>query len=156
MGILIADLQEYKKGYKKNYEAYYSLYIRNEHTRSRRLLLTYSNECGLKYLVLRKWQILSYKDIEKLVTRKDDPRNEIITTHNLEKLIKELGQAGMFRFPTRLKTTKGIPINSDNFHQYCRYEINSESKLYSEEVAFEDVQRKIADWITERIEEGLG
>ena len=156
MAKLVADLREYKRGYKKNYESYKTLYNNNAHSRARKMLLAYSDECGLKYLVLKQWQIINYRDIADLVNNKDNPRNTIIKTHNLEMLMKELGQAGMFRFPTKLKSSRGEAVNTENFHQFCRYEIYAADGLHSEESAFEDVLRNIADWIGERMcEEGV-
>lgn len=56
MAKLIAGLHEYKKGYRNNYESYKTLNSNNHnnaHSRSRKMLLTYCDECGLKYLVLK-------------------------------------------------------------------------------------------------------
>lgn len=151
MAKLIADLREYRKGYEKNYESYKTLYSKNAHSRARKMLLTYSAECGLKYLVLKQWQIIRYEDIVELMNEKEDYRHSIITTHNLEKLIKELGQAGMFCFPSKLKSLRNETVNAENFHQFCRYEISVADGLYREEMAFEDVLRDIAEWIDQRI-----
>ena len=54
--MLIADKRDYRKGYKKHYELYKRLKSNNSDINSRRLLLVYSVECGLKYMLLDKWR----------------------------------------------------------------------------------------------------
>ena len=46
--------------------------------------------------MLDKWHEDNPKNI---INDKDDKRNGVIKTHNLEKILKELGQTGTFRFP---------------------------------------------------------
>ncbi len=53
--MLIADKKDYRKGYKKHYELYKRLKSENSNVNSRRLLLIYCVECGLKYMLLDKW-----------------------------------------------------------------------------------------------------
>ena len=54
-GMLIADQKDYRKGYEKHYQSYKRLKDENADINSRRLLLIYSVECGLKYKLLGKW-----------------------------------------------------------------------------------------------------
>ena len=53
--MLIADKRDYRRGYEKHYQSYKRLKSQNADINSRRLLLVYSVECGLKYKLLDKW-----------------------------------------------------------------------------------------------------
>ena len=61
--MLIADKRDYRNGYKKHYGLYKRLYKENADINSRRLLLAYSVECGLKYMLLDKWHEENPKNI---------------------------------------------------------------------------------------------
>lgn len=145
--MILADKRDYKCGYNKHYAAYKQLYIDNATIRSRRLLLIYSVECGLKYLLLDKWNEDSPVSI---IRDNNDTRHYIIRTHNLEKILKELGQAGTFSFP-QLKTNHGDTVVSDNFHELCRYGINIQEVDRSKEEKYEEELKKLAEWINERM-----
>lgn len=98
--MLIADKRDYRKGYEKHYQSYKRLKGENADIYSRRLLLVYSVECGLKYKLLDKWNV---ENPQKILESADDKKVKILKSHNLEKILKELGQQGNFIFP-RLKT----------------------------------------------------
>ena len=51
-----ADRNDYRRGYRKHYQAYKFLSKTNDCSISRRLLLVYSVECGLKYRLLEQWR----------------------------------------------------------------------------------------------------
>ena len=48
-----ADRNDYRRGYRKHYQAYKFLSKTNDCSISRRLLLVYCVECGLKYRLLK-------------------------------------------------------------------------------------------------------
>ena len=118
--MILADKRDYRQGYKKHYSAYYKLMETNASINSKRLLLSYCVECGLKYL----------------------------QSHNLEKILKELGQLGTFKFP-QLITAHQDSITSENYHQLCRYCIRVKDKDRVKEDKYEIELKKIADWIEE-------
>lgn len=91
--MLIADKRDYRNGYKKHYGLYKRLYKENADINSRRLLLAYSVECGLKYMLLDKWHEENPKNI---LEGADEKKKTILKSHNLEKILKELGQQGNF------------------------------------------------------------
>ena len=61
--MLVADKKDYRRGYKKHYQLYKRLREGNSNVNSRRLLLIYSVECGLKYMLLDKWNEENPKNI---------------------------------------------------------------------------------------------
>lgn len=111
---------------------------------SRCLLLVYSVECGLKCLLLTKWRENSPKEI---LADKNDKRHPIIKSHNLQELLKELGQA-RFRFPQMITIHKDT-VSSAEYHQLCRYgvKVKERDKLGQ----YEQVLGDIAEWIGEEI-----
>lgn len=143
--MILADKRDYKHGYQKHYSAYIKLYNNNTSVISRHLLLVYCVECGLKYLLLDKWHENNPK---KIFDNKEDKRIEIIGSHNLEKILKELGQLGSFKFP-QLKSKHQDNITSDNYHQLCRYGIKIRDGDREKTEKYEEVLRKIAIWIEE-------
>lgn len=149
--MILADKNDLKNGYRKHYSAYKILNSRNSKVViSKRLLLAYSVECGLKYKLLDEWKINSAKQIREIYQNKQHPKHAILGSHDLKKIIKELGQEGNFEFP-RLKTIHSDNINVEEFHQMQRYGIAPDSNNISKTEDFEIVLRKIAEWIEEEI-----
>lgn len=143
--MLIADKRDYRKGYEKHYQSYRRLKGENADINSRRLLLVYSVECGLKYKLLDKW---NEKNPRKILEGTDDKKRDILKSHNLERILKELGQQGNFKFP-RLKTVhKGI-VDPESYHQFYRYCIKTQEKQLDKEEKIEASLNDIACWIKE-------
>ncbi len=143
--MIIADKRDYRKGYKKHYELYKRLQSKNTDVNSRRLLLIYCVECGLKYLLLAKWREESLK---RILQGSDEKKKEIIKSHNLEKLLKELGQQGIFKFPQLATIHKDI-VTSDAYHQLYRYCIELSEKEHAKEEKLEQTLNHVACWIEE-------
>lgn len=143
--MLIADKRDYRKGYKKHYELYKQLKTEHSNVNSRRLLLIYSVECGLKYMLLDKWRI---ENPQKIFESKDEKKKEILKSHNLEKILKELGQQGNFKFP-QLETVHKNYVTSEKYHQLYRYCIRIQDKEREKEEKLEEILKNVACWIEE-------
>lgn len=143
--MLIADKRDYRKGYEKHYQSYKRLRDENADRNSRRLLLVYSVECGLKFKLLDQW---NEKNPQKIFEGKDDRKKNILKSHNLEKILKELGQEGNFKFP-RLTTVHKNIVDADTYHQLYRYCIKTREKQSDMEEKVEDSLNNIACWIKE-------
>ncbi len=145
--MLIADKKDYRRGYKKHYQSYKRLNSDNSDANSRRLLLVYSVECGLKYMLLDKWNEETPK---RIFDSSDDRKKDILKSHNLEKILKELGQQGNFKFP-QLKTIHKDCVVSDTYHQLYRYCIRTHEKQEEKEKSIEETLKRVAYWIEERM-----
>ena len=143
--MLIADKRDYRKGYEKHYQSYKRLKGENADIYSRRLLLVYSVECGLKYKLLDKW---NEQNPQKILEGIDDKKIKILKSHNLEKILKELGQQGNFKFP-RLKTVHRDIVDAESYHQFYRYCINAQENQSGNEEKVEASLNDIACWIRE-------
>jgi hypothetical protein len=142
--MILADRRDYKYGYRKHLAAYQYLERTNKTVQSRCLLLVYSVECGLKCLLLSKWRENNPKDI---LADKSDKRYPIMTSHNLQELLKELEQT-RFRFPQMITVHKNI-VSSAEYHQLCRYGVQVKDNYKMER--YEQVLNDIAEWIGEEI-----
>ena len=143
--MLIADKKDYRRGYKKHYQLYKKLKDDNSDINSRRLLLVYSVECGLKYMLLNKWNEENPKSI---LDSNDDRKKDILKSHNLEKILKELGQQGIFKFP-QLETVHKNRVTSEAYHQIYRYCIRTKERQQDKEKKLEESLNNIACWIEE-------
>lgn len=143
--MLIADKRDYRKGYEKHYQSYKRLKGENADVNSRRLLLAYSVECGLKFKLLDKW---NEENPQKILEGNDVKKKNILKSHNLEKILKELGQQGNFKFP-RLKTVHKNIVDAESYHQLYRYCIKTQEKQSDTEEKVEDSLNDIACWIKE-------
>lgn len=146
MGKIIADKRDYRRGYIKHYNAYQILQKNNDCIKSRRLLLVYCVECGLKYKLLDNWKENNPRTI---MNNDNDARKSILTSHSLRKIIKELGQAGTFCFSKSIETNHGDYVNDENFHQMCRYGITAKNEMNNCECEYEYELVKIAEWLKE-------
>lgn len=112
---LRADQRDYKNAFKKHYHAY-SNWQGTGSNLSRRLILAYCVECGLKYEVMK----------QECLIQTTDAQGEVKTAlgqHDLRKLLKCLKKAGMYKFPGPIKTRCGdsssprrIPPNVQILH----------------------------------------
>lgn len=143
--MLVADKKDYRRGYKKHYQLYKRLREENSNVNSRRLLLVYSVECGLKYMLLAKWNEENPKNI---LDSDDSRKKDILTSHNLEKILKELGQQGNFRFPQLATVHKNVVV-AETYHQLYRYCIRTQEKQQDKEEKMEETLNNVACWIEE-------
>lgn len=143
--MLLADKKDYRRGYKKHYQLYKRLNGENSDINSRRLLLLYSVECGLKYMLLNRWNEETPKNI---FNSNDDRKKDILKSHNLEKMLKELGQQGNFKFP-QLETVHKDLVVSETYHQLYRYCIRTQEKQQDKEKNIEETLNHVACWIEE-------
>lgn len=144
--MILADQKDYKNGFNKHYAAYNILKKNNDTIISRRLLLVYSVECGLKCLLLAKWRENS---IQEILRNSNDERNKIIKSHKLEKLLIALGQS-RYRFP-QMVTKHENSVDSETYHQLCRYGIKLQDTDIIKAELFEQELIKVANWIEKEI-----
>jgi len=71
-----------------------------------------------------------------------------LKSHNLERILKELGQQGNFKFPLLKTVHKGI-VDQESYHQFYRYCIETQEKQLDKEEKIEASLNDIACWIKE-------
>lgn len=96
-------------------------------------------------MLLDKWH---EEDPGKILDGTDTKKREILRSHNLEKILKELGQQGNFRFPQMETIHKDLAV-PESYHQLYRYCIRIQEKEQDKEIKLEESLRSIACWIEE-------
>lgn len=139
---LQADQRDYKNAFTKHLHAY-SHWQSTGSENSKRLVLSYCVECGLKFAIMKQEHLFQTDDAQEDI-RKD------LHSHDLRRLLKRLNQAGAFTFPT-IKTNHGENVNSETYHQFCRYCIRPEDKYIVAVQQFDSTLEEIAKWIEERV-----
>ena len=142
-----ASTKQLKTAFKKHYFVYKNICDNtNFEPITKRLILFYSVESGLKYFLLNK--------IGKNTTDafRDHPEYGFLIDHghDLKKMI-EIAQIGN-TINFQLKHTfslRGGKIEPEQFHQIWRYGI--EVKNSEDEAKSEDVLKNVANWLEQRI-----
>lgn len=150
--MILADKRDYNIGYRKHYAAYERMRENNEDTKSRRLLLIYCVECGLKYRLLSKWGMGNPKELlektKEELDADDRRKREVLSSHDLEKILKELGQQGIFKFP-KPKTIHNEIVSPQTYHQLYRYGIRTNESEENKERELENSLNDVLQWIKE-------
>lgn len=137
---LSADQHDYSRAFDKHYKAYCE-WKNDGHLDTQILILFYCVECGLKFLLMRKYKIYRVKDANDFI-------GKILTSHDLYIILKELRMM-QFNFPN-IKTKHNDDVSLKEYHQMRRYCIEAKSnkeneicKLYDENL------RNIVQWVHE-------
>lgn len=109
--------------------------------------MIYCVESGLKYMLLDKWR---EENPGRIFDGTDEKKKGILTSHNLEKILKELGQQGNFKF-SRLETIHKDIADPGTYHQLYRYCIKVQETVRDKEEELEKTLGNIACWIGERV-----
>lgn len=144
--MLLADKKDYKRGYCKHKVAYEYMVKTKGNMYSRCLLLLYSVECGLKWILLDRWRIDNPK---RILENKNDERREILASHNLEKILNQVNQS-RFHFP-QIRTNHKDNVTSEDAHQMYRYGINVDDRDQDKLGKYEEVLSDVAEWIGEEM-----
>mgnify|MGYP000817140709 FL=1 len=124
MAKLRADKKNYKKAFTIHANAYDNWNLGSDN--SRRLILCYCVECGLKCLIMDNDNICT-------ISQANEKTEEVLCTHDFRKLLKEVGQSGQFQFK-QFVTEYGNTVCPSEYHQLCRYNI---CLLYTSDAADE-------------------
>lgn len=137
-----ADRRDYKNAFIKHFHAY-SNWQNVGSDISKRLILIYCVECGLKYLIMVN------KRIFKVAEAQPDIKEEL-GSHDFRRLLRCLNQAGIYTFQT-IETKHGDCIRPDTYHQLCRYSI-CPIEDHKVRILQNDAQLlKIVEWIREQV-----
>lgn len=139
---LRADQRDYKNAFKKHFHAY-SNWQATGSDLSKRLILVYCVECGLKYQIMKKERLNKTDDAQ------GDIRDELLH-HDLRRLLKRLNIVGMYNFPP-IETIYGSSVHPKEYHQICRYCIPPDKRYISAIQQFDNTLEEIAKWIKEGV-----
>lgn len=139
---LQADQRDYKIAFQKHLHAYTN-WKDTGSIPSKRLILAYCVECGLKYVIMKQENIFRTSDAQ------DDIAKEL-SSHNYRKLLKRLNQIGIYAFPA-IKTNHNDDVHPETYHEFCRYCIKPGDKYVEAVQQYDKTFEEIVEWIKERI-----
>lgn len=138
-------LQANRKNYLKAYRKHFFTYCNSDKgcDTSRRMILCYCVECGLKCLIMKNNRINSVLQAEEEI-------RHVLSSHDVRNLLNAVNQAGNYRFKD-FKTEYGDNVTPKDFHQFCRYSIAAEKKEFHQVIEYENKLMEIAEWLKEKV-----
>ncbi|MCI8380759.1 MAG: hypothetical protein HFI07_03060 [Lachnospiraceae bacterium] len=111
---------------------------------SRRLLLFYSVECGLKSLIMKNIGKNTYEELKKY----SEEEGKHIHGHDLKAMVKEVGIEHKYPLK-RIHLAKEGQCAPDRYNELWRY--GAAVKDEEEQIKAEKMLEGIAEWITQRL-----
>lgn len=139
MARIQANQKNFKGAYKKHAYTYEKIQDGSDITK--RLILCYCVECGLKYLIMNENKIFK-------ISQADESLSGILGSHDFRTLLKAIRYAGTYQFKD-FQTEYGDTVNTGNYHQLCRYCVDA--KNIEDIRAYDSTLNEIADWLKEVI-----
>lgn len=137
MARINANRKNYKGAYQKHAYTYEKLQDGSDITK--RLVLCYCVESGLKYLIMEDRRIVK-------TSQADEELSKILGSHDFKVLLKAIKRAGTYQFKN-FQTEYGDTVNTENYHQLCRYCVNA--KDMSDVYEYDKTLNEIAEWLKE-------
>lgn len=145
--LLVVHRRDFENSFKKHYETYNKVDT-NMSVYSKRLILFYCVECGLKCELLKHWKI---EDPADIIKNQEHPKNRKLCTHNLSVIINELKMGSTFKFPV-FKTNHQETIDIRTYHEFYRYGVKiKDEKDRKKEDTFEEELKKVAEWLAGKV-----
>ena len=141
MARLRADRKNYKKAFNTHFQAY-KTWNEGSHN-SKRVIMCYCVECGLKCLIMEDNKI--YR-----LSQANEETVKILGSHDFRVLLKAVKKAGIYKFKD-FQTKFEETVTPENYHQLCRYCIDvkdNDMKIVEE---FDKTLYAIAEWLEEVI-----
>lgn len=139
---LRADQRDYKQAFTKHLHAYNNWGSTGSES-SKRLILAYCVECGLKCAIMKQERL-------NMVSEAQKPISDALGSHDFRKMLKILNQIGSYSFPI-IKTSHHENVEPKNYHEFCRYCIKPEDRSVSDIQRYDEILKEIAEWIKEHI-----
>lgn len=137
-----------RREFQKSYKSHYSLYKNSSSLssiRTRRLLLFYSVECGLKSLIMKKIGKNTYEELKKY----SEENKRYVHGHNLKAMAQEIGIEHQYQLKKIRLSNGGGDVSSERYNELWRYGASIEDE--DEETTAEITLVRIADWIEKRL-----
>lgn len=131
--------KEFQDSYRRHYKLYQNT---NVSDKTRRLVLFYSVECGLKSLIMKENGNNTYEEMEKCCDKS-------ITGHNIKAMLKHVNPRNEFVLRNISLENGGGSVPPEKFNELWRYGAAVEDM--KEEEKAEKVLVKIAEWINTRL-----
>lgn len=134
--------------FQRSYKNHYVLYKYGEYSispKTRRLLLFYSVECGLKSLILKNLGKNSYEELKSY-----SENNQLrVHGHDIKAMVREVGIDHAYPLKKIRLLKEGGAVSVDRFNELWRYGAAVEDE--EEEKKVETTLNEIAKWIGKRL-----
>ena len=137
-----ANQRDFKDAFQKHYHTFLNWGATGSII-SKRLILVYCVECGLK------WKLMERLKIQRVEDAQEDVEKELCS-HNLTKLLKRLNMAYWSSFP-QIQTVYNDSITIETYHQLCRYSISPHRKDENKIQSYDQKLAEIAEWLSGRV-----
>lgn len=136
-----------RKEFQESYKRHFQLYKRTQgNDKTRRLILFYSVECGLKSLLMKNTGNNTYEELEEYCKKS---QKKELAGHNIKAMLKELNPNSEYTLKN-IKLKRGDRIvRPEAFNQLWRYGVAVADE--EDEKRAEEILEKIAEWIHERL-----
>ena len=139
---LKADKRDYQNAFHKHFAAY-NKWSGTENDLTKRLILVYCVECGLKYKILDQTGVFSSSDAQEDVQK-------LLSSHNIKDLLKFIRWTEPLCDP-KIKTHFHENVSVSDYHQYCRYAIKTEANVKTNEAQFVHSLDMIAQFLRDEV-----
>lgn len=129
-------------------KSHYQLYKRSSEAispKSRRLLLFYAVECGLKSLIMKDIGYNTYEQLKKY----SEEHGKRIHGHDLKAMTQEIGIEHKYPLKRIRLAKEGQDCTPDRYNELWRYGAATEDE--EEEAKAEKTLERIAIWIEQRL-----
>lgn len=131
--------REFQDSYRRHYKLYQSTDVSDK---TRRLVLFYSVECGLKSLLMKEKGKNTYEEFESCSDRS-------VTGHDIKAMLKEVNPRNEFVLKNISLEKGGGSVPPKKFNELWRY--GAAVADAEEEEKAEKILAKIAEWIQSRL-----
>lgn len=132
-----------RREFQQSYRNHYKLYCNtSDCPKTRRLILFYSVECGLKSLILKQTGNNTYEQLEQYC--KTNPGKNL-AGHDIRAMLKEVNPQSSFVLRNIRLKHKGSPVPPKKFNELWRYGAETEEPQQEEDA--EKVLIRIAEWL---------
>lgn len=135
--------REFQNSYRNHYRLYKTANIETS-PKSRRLLLFYSVECGLKSLIMKNIGKNTYEELRKY----SEEQGKRVHGHDLKAMTQEVGIEHQYPLK-RIRLAKEGSCAPERYNELWRYGAAIEDE--EEEIKTENTLEKIAEWIEQRL-----
>lgn len=135
--------REFQKSYKNHFKSYK---VETNNEKTRRLMLFYSVECGLKSLLMKETGNNTYEELVHYC--QDNIGKNNLDGHNIKAILKEVNPRNEFVLKN-IELKRGGNVPPHKYNELWRY--GAETADCKQEESVEKTLVKIAEWIDERL-----
>lgn len=136
--------KEFQESCKSHFKLYRNTKVESS-PRTKRLLLFYSVECGLKSLIMKNIGKNTYEELKKY----SEDNQKRVHGHDLKAMTQEVDIEYKYPLKKIRLAKEGCDVTPDRYNELWRYGASIEDE--AEEIRAEETLLGIAEWIEKRL-----